>query len=611
MTFAPYTGKQRRLRFRTYDLEWYPTNLEVRCVGEYGQDKGLEGYRSYLTVEDFLRDALTHENSGLTWFAHAGGLYDVQFLLELLATNPKYRLTAAFSGSSAIIVKVRETEGSNGWTFCDSFWLIRESLRNLAPMTGRAKGGKEYRCNTFPGCGHKEGGCIFYAPIPILLEYNALDCQILFEAIQILEERLLDLGGQLRKTIASCALHLFRARFLKREVETSDAVNDMAREAYIASRVEPYRRQCGPAYYYDINSSFPASMTSPQPGEVRGYGKRLPDPDKGELFAAHVRIKVPEVYLPPLPRRSAGRVFFPTGQWEAWLFPADVQALYEGGGSIESVLEVDYFRELTDFREYVETLYDLKKGAPDVATRQVAKYLLNSLYGKFAENTLKTGLIVRPKTTSCPHGGKHVIRQIIDGEIVQFSTCMTMLAPGVWAVEEQAEIPHEHVPISANITAESRLRQFRNLKAASDLGAIYYGDTDSTICERSLATSKELGGLKDEYPGPDGGPGLTSGEFLAPKLYRIRCVDGQTHIKAKGFHSLTDDQFDALKGGASLEYDHFCRIRETLKREKTFRPVQEQRTKRLLRQKPKRQWLANGDSRPWTVEELDIEEGES
>jgi hypothetical protein len=606
MGIVQYTGKQKVLRFRTYDLEWYPESLEVRIVGEYGSDAGLEGYESYDSVPSFLRAALSHENSGMTWFAHAGGLYDVQFLLEYLAYDPRYRLTAAFSGSSVIILKVSEANGKNTWTFCDSFWLIRESLANLAPMTGREKGGKEYRCagsveadDGSLSCGHKPGKCIFWAPIPILREYNALDCQILYEAIAVLQDTLLALGGALKKTIASCALHLFRSRFLTREIETSAKVNELARNAYIASRVEVYRPSCASANYYDINSSFPASMTSPQPGKVTGFGRTIPD-GLDALFMAHCTVRVPDMYLPPLPRRSGGKVVFPVGQWEGWFFHHDIRLLENTGGRVLSVKQVVQFEPVVeDFARYVDVLYGLKKGAQDSATRQIAKYLLNAHYGKYAENPIKQSLVVRPKKTSCPHGGAHTVKEVVDGVPTTYSTCMRLITPGVWAVEEEADIPHEWVPISANITAESRARQYANIAAGHRGGNLYYGDTDSTLTDAVLQTGSELGELKLEHT-------IESGEFLAPKLYRLRVNDAgkrDTLIKAKGFHALDDSQFDALKAGGSLEYDHFCRVRERLTREHLFGPKQEPREKRLLKARPKRCWTPDGNTRPWTVRE--------
>jgi len=213
--------------------------MKIRLAGVFDGNR----YRCYATVENFLANELTSKNRGKWFYAHAGGLADFQFVLEILMKRG-YRIKASTSGSSLIIVHVMK--GKNSWHFVDSLWLLKDKLRNIGKWIGIEKGNEDESEEFYRD-----------ATIPELRKYNEIDCIILFKAIQMFEETLLELGGQLKMTQASCAMELFRRRFLKRDIATSPLANLIAREAYFASRVEVLNRHCEDAWYYDVNSSFP------------------------------------------------------------------------------------------------------------------------------------------------------------------------------------------------------------------------------------------------------------------------------------------------------------------------------------------------------------------
>lgn len=590
MSLTRYRGKRRPVRFLTYDLEWYPHSFEERLVGVFDGKR----YRSYANTLEFLRGELTRKNRGKIFFAHAGGLADVQFVLRefVKRDNPGYRLTATFSGSSAVIVRI--TGGKNAWTFCDSLWLMRSSLAKIGASLGLEKGGADYFCPLFPNCNHtlkKDGSptCIFYAPMAILRDYNALDCRILYTAILRLQEELLALGGQLMPTIASSALMLFRAAFLERDIETSAHLNHEMRDAYIASRVEVIGRECQRANYYDINSSFPYSMTMPLPASLLGEGGRWDD--GRSVNVVDVTVTIPEMHIPPIPVRvpmnGYQRVFFPTGRFRRWMTTPDILMVLESGGRIERVHQVrrfDHFREMGD---YVHSIYEMRKASTDSFSKLVYKFLLNSLYGKFGESEDKQKVLINPKKKP-----KNAIPGIIKG---------------LWFVDEIVDVKHAHVPISAHITANSRALITRHLQAADEA---FYCDTDSIVTTSKLPTGDELGQLKHEKT-------VERGTFLAPKLYRL--FPGP-EIRAKGFPQLDSDQFDELAEGGSVEVLRMIRIRENLRLGRVD-PREEKTAKRTLSHldpeqlrelgvserhalKPKRAPEKDGSTRAWSIAEL-------
>jgi hypothetical protein len=585
----PYTGKREPLRLAVYDLEWIPGTYECRLVGVRDE----RGYRSYSSVLDFLKAELSSRNRGKVFFAHAGGLADVQFLLAeiIKRKNPNFYVEGSWSGSSLIRCSVKQ--GEHQWTFADSFWLLRDSLAKIGKSVGLEKLGDDYFCADHPTCGH-EGHCIFYAPEADLRVYNERDCEILWLALQRFQDEILALGGKLRQTIASTALTLFRARYLKQTIPTDNRLNELSREAYIASRVEVFRRESGPANYYDVNSSFPHSMTAALPGALESVSKEW----RGEATSIVDATVTVEHEIPPIPIRLGGRVFFPNGTFRRRMCGDDLLLVLESGGRIESVHESWNFEPFYDLADYVATIYELRRTTDDPFRKVVTKYLLNSLYGKFGESEEKAELLVHPpKRPKCSKGPQCKTK----------CQCITQLAPGIYKATKHVEIKHAHVPIGVCVTAKSRGLLTRSMWQS----APYYCDTDSNITAGELPTSDELGAMKFEKR-------VEAGTYLSPKLYRT--LPGPT-IRSKGFRKLTNEEFDSLARGEGIPIKRMVRVAENL-RGGGVDPRDEEFVKHALSHlseselkkiglsarhvmRPKRCSLPDGSTRPWHVSELE------
>lgn len=565
--------RKRKIRdYLTYDLEWIPGDLKLRLFGVYDKARG---YRCYQSVRAFLYNELTSKNRGKWFFAHAGGLADFQFVLEELAKREQFQVRACFSGSSAIIVHV--SRGKNAWHFVDSYWLLRDKLEEIAKWIGTEKGAQEQRRT-------KEQAKEFYAGAPLydLMKYNEQDCKILWDAIDLMQDVLYDLGGQLQMTLASSAMFLFRRRFLSGDIETNWSVNNSAEKAYFASRVEVLNSDCYNADYFDINSSFPYAMTKPCPGELIDITRSLPDHG---IYMADVTIDIPECYLPPIPMRLCGRLFFATGSWRCWLTSIDIELLQREGGRIMRVWQVKHFAPFHDLTEYALTLYNMRKKASTPFERTAFKLLLNSLYGKFAERREKTSIHVNPEK--------------IDRDNWE------MLFPGAWLYDRIVPVPHRHVPISAHITARARQTIYEYM---SDCREVHYCDTDGFSTTSKLVTGNELGDLKLEKR-------IRHGHFVQPKVYRLEGQDrnsnggwselGDRGVKAKGFSGMDVPRFERLLEGQAIEYERMRRIKE-LARRGDFRPREDVIFKRLKQEAlPKRFMYPDGHTRPWQIKELE------
>jgi hypothetical protein len=568
----PLRSKRRTQLITAYDLEWIPGTLQTRVAAAYDE----RGYRWYPTVDQFLAAELTYQNSKRWYYAHAGGMADVQFILERAIAH-RIQFEAAFANSSAIIVKL--IRDRYRWTFADSYHLFNRPLQEIAEWSGASK--TEVTAMSEP----EKIEWYRSAPLRDLVEYNRVDCEILYNAIQEYQLTLLEIGGQLRLTQASCAMDLFRRKYLDREIEVSPEINLKARDAYFASRVEVFAPRCDGAKYYDINSSFPAAMLEPLPGSAISVGRR----PKTDMYLADVEIEIKECYLPPTPARVDGRLFFPTGQWRTWLSSIDIRLLEEQGHRILRIHEAIDFEPFSDLAAYASDLYEMRRKETATFPRQTYKLLMNSLYGKFGESSEKTKALFDPPA--------HVIRELRRQKIEP-------VLPGLWIAPEHRDIVHAHVPIATWITSIARRALFRPMSRANEL---YYCDTDGFATDTEHATSDRLGGLKLEKRS-------VRGRFLSPKLYRLEGLDVDGNrieiVAGKGFSRLDTEGFTTLENSL----DHPIEDREGivvrritrlrgLWRGGEIKPREIVITKRLLNAKPKRAPVGS-NTRPWSIAEL-------
>lgn len=587
----PLTSPRKRLRHTAWDLEWYPHTCELRIAGVYDE----RGYRHYTSIADFLEGECTSRNAGRWYYAHAGGLYDLRFVLEhVLRVSRNVTAKGAFSGSSCVFLTLQK--GKHKWHFVDSYWLIRQPLRDIGAWMGYPKGGNNQKTECKFGLnGDKECKCdpVFFAPIHQLVDYNARDCELLWRAIATVEDTIWDFGGDIKGTIASTAMALFRRKYLDRVIEIPRAVNVWCREAYRASRVEPFKRITGPGKYWDINSAFPANMLRALPARYKGVSKRIP---KRGHYVADVTVTVPESYIPPLPWRDSKdrRVYFPTGTWRARYGKVDLEFLERVGGRIDKVHMALCFDEFDNLSQFATDLYEWKKRAiGNLAEYYTVKILINGGYGKFAERSEKVELRIRPKSTKCPHGGRHP-----DDGLP--GSCWEYLSAGAWLHHTDRAVPHEHVAIADAITAGAREDLYDYMSQASE---VYYCDTDGfgTPVSDSFPTGDELGELKLEKT-------FTAAEFAGPKMYILKGTEKGTITKGRGYPRLTSDGFGRLLSGEAWQFEQFARIKGAL-RKGDITPSQDW-TERVFHTgaeapRAKRCELKDGSTRPWTVEELE------
>jgi hypothetical protein len=664
--FCPITSERRLRRFGVVDLEWVPGEplplpsratleiegireplsinlppertrtgpLKLRMAGYYdhqladesdGEPVMAERYEWFPSIAELIEFLLVRAHRGMWFFAHAGGLYDMEFVLDELLSQIKeslalersqqiydasgakkeetisgrsggksWTIRASFSGSSAIIIHV--TRNRQSWHFVDSYWLFRDSLDKIGESIGIRKKDKEKRRTP-------EEARKYYAEVPIgeLVAYNKVDCEILWKAVAEFEREVMALGGQLQQTIASTAMNLFRRAYMKKTIHTSEILNQIAIKSYFASRVEVFERNVDDFWIYDLNSSFPYSMTFPLPANLIEMGTDIPDEDSDScLYLADATVEVPDMPMPPLPFRTGedARVFFPTGRWRSWFTSTDLRLALREGCILHAVHECYRFEPFDDFARYAQEIYALRAKSPPGFRKLLLKYLLNSLYGKAAESVIKQEMLINPSEDELDR------------------TELQMLQPGIWLREKEVPVVHRHVVVSSIITALSRRHLYDWSKLCYAQGKPpYYMDTDSIATKADLPTDEaKLGWLKVEKK-------MEWAEFVAPKIYRGEGMELKkggvwepiSVAKAKGFSlKQSGDAMGTLGrviAGEQIGVQSMVRMRELYragsggKAESApyERLVIKALTQRML---SKRCMYPDGKTRPWSVQEI-------
>ena len=169
-------------KFGTYSIVWHPGTYRVRLASFFDGSR----FHRFEHVEDLLKEMLSPRRSGSNYFAHCGGLADIQFIIPYLRKMPNVKAYAIFAGASAIVLDVRS--GKNRWLFSDSYWLFREQLEDVI----------------FDFTGEKvpeaESDSLNYSE---LSEWVASRCRGLAYSIGKFQKTIRQMGGSLRSTAAA------------------------------------------------------------------------------------------------------------------------------------------------------------------------------------------------------------------------------------------------------------------------------------------------------------------------------------------------------------------------------------------------------------------------
>lgn len=230
--------------------------------------------------------------------------------------------------------------------------------------------------------------------------------------------------------------------------------------------------------YYDINSSYPSVMFNDLP-----YGKGSNIPLKNSLKWCYIKLKSakPKFWnsIPCIPLSKCWNmdsIYIDkewTGYRDIYVWQEELDCWNQYWDLEYEVCEERslYFQKRPYCRQWVKSKYLEKSNADDASKKMIAKILLNSAYGKWAEN---------PKSSKSTYDKKEGLFYITKSEVE-------------YELDDKS-----YLPLSAYVTAKARVKLIHTAMSCDWI----YCDTDSvyslTPIDHKYIDNKELGKWKDE-----------------------------------------------------------------------------------------------------------------
>lgn len=391
-----------------------------------------------------------------------------------------------------------------------------------------------------------------------LRDYNSVDCKISAVFMQQFQTLLNSLNGELKTTIASSAMDLYRRNFQPFDIYKEPdykQLRAMIFDSYYGGRTEAFARGILPKNkykVYDYNSLYPSVMLNkyPLPQSAVYIKSKKNDRIQHDIInnegISKVKIFCPYMMYPLLPYRTKDKLLFPYGNIEGTYTHVELRKAVELGYKIIDISEsIIYTKTFYPFTDYVNTLYALRlkyKKENNEVFAECCKLLLNSLYGKFGMRYIEDFDFydLRDENTTA---------EMIKG---------SMVVNDDYAYDSKTfEIDYNYcIPILASYTtAYARLKLYEAIEKSNPV----YVDTDSCFTDVDMEDNLELGHLKKEKT-------IKRGYIIKPKVYDIIDENDKEYIKVKGFKKMSQKEFFDMLNGKKIKQQKFMKIKEALKR---------------------------------------------
>jgi len=464
---------------------------------------------------------------GVTWYAHNLS-YDTGVLFKYLPANFKLLFLNGKVLQGRLYPQKKQTH-----YWADSWRMFAAiSLKSLGDNIGLPKYQTPSHLLPPEITEQKEYQETHEKDIDIEL-YLQRDVEIVNKGMELLQNEVNRLGGNMKLTLPSTAMDLFRRAYLHEEFKTPfPFYNEVARQAYFGGRVEPFQLgEMSNVNVYDINSLYPYVMHEgiyPDPNYLKYTSTNcsLHYIMKYE-GVSNVTIYIPKTHIPILPYRFNNRLYFPTGEFKGTYTHLELREVLKRGAKIKHIHYSLYsLRTTNPFKSYVSDLYKLRLQykANNDPRQLIIKLLLNSFYGKFGER-LDAGLTELGSTS-----------------LFESKKDLTGYEPIVFdnTVYLRHEVPKREQPDYTNtlwasyVTAYARLTLFSYMEQLET--TMIYCDTDSVFTTKTLETGKELGMMKLEHENVDV-------NIIGAKMYQIYHPNEKTSTKVRGVPNLYQAQF--------------------------------------------------------------------
>jgi DNA polymerase type B, organellar and viral len=530
-------------------------DIETVGWGEHANDpeKGflcgglLLGDGSYFYADWRNQDELASRIlavEGAVW-AHSGGTFDHKWLLS--RTDRRFSLRLAGS---------RIVEARNGsLRLLDSLAISKLSLADFTRGLGIEKQKHPLLCHSPDVCGPWcEGFCRFRrdmgdADWRAVREYLEADCRSLLEALRRLNEWAEAHDLDLAPTIGSAAWRNASRLLGLGEASLSLPDHLFAREGYQGGRVQCFRPHSGGGVEHDVNALYPsvlARLRVPVGVPTRRAGLSVGEVYRRErpgFFRA--RVRVPDLFIPPLGKRTRTRTVYPTGTFSGVWCGSELRYAESCGVTILELKEcLTWPEEERLFEGWIAKLWALRfnaEGGKSGPFGTFLKFYLNSLTGKFGSKPLRMRYVYKPTATKIEPAWEEIGSGVwgVPCSGVRWSSTQRRLLAGQAC---------SHVEWAAHITAAGRVEWHRQAMAGGGNDAVY-GDTDSLFSE----------GPRTDHVGDGLGEWQRKGIYsdfdsIAPKFYsyrpegqsaKLEVTDGR-QVRSKGVRAAFPEEWREL-----------------------------------------------------------------
>lgn len=433
-------------------------------------------------------------------YAHNGGKFDFHFFMHMIQKYTKImiingRLTKFFIGASE---------------FRDSYAILP------IPLSAYNKDEVDYKIFT------KKMRVLPENKI-IIEKYLKSDCVYLYDLV----ESFIKTNG-LKLTIAGAAISDWEKMKVVEKLNQTENDYDYLKKYYYGGRVECFKKGVfvKELTFIDITSAYPDTMlnNSHPYGAITEITNYLPDSDS-EISRSFIKLEC--VSQGAFPIREKSGLSFPKSDevvkfhvtgWE-YLMAKKLGLI----SKIKILLVVELETEI-NFKQYVEKWFAVKNSAPKKSPIYIlAKLMLNSLYGKFAQDSreyLALETVPINLVDVAIEDAKRRGKKAFPAGIIMTNQNMAIIG------EENDFIKFNNLGTAASITGSVRAKMMESLHKVKEP---YYCDTDSILCESvgDVKLTSGLGGWELDAE-------VTQAAIAGKKMYALKLKNGDTKIASKG-----------------------------------------------------------------------------
>ena len=459
-------------------------------------------------------------------YFHNFGRFDSTFILNWIVRRINDSDDIQIIERNNIIYEVLYKKA--GISFRDSYLLINKPLKQIG----------ETFCKLYKKPDFEYGDIteIFKSNPELVYKQCESDCLVLREGFlnfrSMIKERFkIEICNFL--TLPSLAFNLFKKNYydpkknpiMKNPYETDEFI----RKSYKGGISEVFIPLLKEGYCYDANSLYPSCMFSNLFPIGKGKFVKGNEIDLNS-FIGFIECRVScdkDINFLTYKHPNRGLIT-PVGEWTDVYFHKEVKKAIDLGYKIKFLKGFKYEEEAFIFKNYVNDLYNLRVSSKSYAMKDIAKLLLNSLYGRFGmKSFIESTKFIKEKELE-EYKKKYEINNIIYIGNNFYSISGIKRSITKKDLYKNSIDTETAIQIASAITAYSRIfmYDFKNIKG----NECYYTDTDSIFVKKKLDDKyigNSLGEFKLEYE-------IEKAMFIAPKVYYVKKKSGEEKVTLKG-----------------------------------------------------------------------------